>query len=69
MRSVVRVHTFEEIPASEIGLFIDSYGLLALAVYGRSASEELQLFEGQQVKLSALTDRATNSTPVILRKH
>jgi hypothetical protein len=68
MRSVVRVHTFEDIPASEIGLIVDSYGLLALAVYGRSASEELQLFEGQQVKLSALTDETPNSSPVILRK-
>ena len=68
MRSVVRVNTFEEIPVSEIGLLVDSYGLLALAVYGRSASEELQLFEGQQVELSALTDGATNSSPVTLRK-
>ncbi len=68
VRRVMRVKTFEEIPNSEIGLIVDSSGLLSLSMYSRSASEELQLYEGQQIELSPVSDEIPNSSPVILRK-
>ncbi|MEC7923982.1 MAG: SAM-dependent chlorinase/fluorinase [Actinomycetota bacterium] len=67
-RRVMKVKTFEEIPNSEIGLIVDSSGLLSISMNGRSASEELQLYEGQQVELTPVKDDRSNSSPVILRK-
>ncbi len=64
----MKVQTFEEIPNSEIGLIVDSSGLLSISMNGRSASEELQLYEGQQVELTPVKDDRSNSSPVILRK-
>ena len=68
VRRIQRVRTFEEIPNSEIGLIVDSSGLLSLSMYGRSASEELQLYEGQQIELTPITNEISNSIPVTLRK-
>ncbi len=67
-RRVVKVETFEAIPSSEIGLITDSSGLVSIAMFGRSAAEELSLFEGQQVELTPVEDERRNAIPVTLRK-
>lgn len=48
-----RVHTFGELADGELGLVTDSYGLLALALNGASASSRLGLREGDVVTLSS----------------
>ena len=67
-RRVVKVETFEAIPSSEIGLITYSSGLVSIAMFGRSAAEELSLFEGQQVELTPVEDERRNAIPVTLRK-
>ncbi len=53
VRIAVRVGTFEEIGAGQVGLIIDSYGLMALATNRSSAAEELGLKAGDAVRLEA----------------
>jgi S-adenosylmethionine hydrolase len=66
-RTAMRVGTFGDIPTGGIGLVVDSYGLLALAVDRSSAAIELQLGEGSQITLRpADGDRPAASSPVNL---
>ena len=66
-RRVDRVATFDQIPPGGVGLLVDSYGLLALAVSRGSAADELRLRETEQVELAALGDEAPGvTTPVQL---
>ncbi len=65
-RRVARVSTFAQIPSGSVGLLVDAYGLLALAVRGGSASEELDLAEGAQVQLTDGGDQPSPDTPVEL---
>jgi hypothetical protein len=51
MRVAGRVTTFEEIGAGQLGLVVDSYGLMALAVNRASAGDELGLRAGDLVSL------------------
>jgi hypothetical protein len=51
MRTAGRVANFEEIGPGQLGLLVDSYGLLALAVNRASASAELGLQAGDLVSL------------------
>jgi len=67
-RRVTKVETFESIPSSEIGIIVDSCGLLSISMYGRSAAEELRLHEGQQIELRPLEEEHKNVTPVTLRR-
>ncbi|MDH3294638.1 MAG: SAM-dependent chlorinase/fluorinase [Acidimicrobiia bacterium] len=55
-RNATRVDTFAEIPPGGVGLLIDSYGLLALAVDRGSAAVELELTEGTELMLSPVAD-------------
>lgn len=48
-----RVAAFGELRAGELGLVTDSYGLLALALNGAPAAEQLGVGEGDVVRLSA----------------
>ena len=50
-RNARRVRSFAEIGAGAIGLIVDSYGLLAVAVDRGSAAAELGLHEGDGVNL------------------
>ena len=50
-RNAVRVATFGDIPTGGVGLLVDSYGLLALAVDRGSVAAELHLAEGDQLTL------------------
>ncbi len=62
--------TFADIPGGAVGLVVDSYGMLALALDRRSAADELGVAAGDQVTISRLDDGAVEaavSSPVSLR--
>lgn len=60
-RVASRVTTFAEIPTMAVGLLVDSYGLLALAVERGSAAETLGLREADVVSLAPVEGRAPDS--------
>jgi S-adenosyl-L-methionine hydrolase (adenosine-forming) len=51
MRMASRAEAFEGIGAGQLGLIVDSYGLMALALNRASAADELGLKAGDQVTL------------------
>jgi S-adenosylmethionine hydrolase len=51
-RTAHRARTYDELGAGRIGLVVDSYGLLSVALARRSASDELRLNAGDAVTLS-----------------
>jgi S-adenosylmethionine hydrolase len=53
-RSAARADTYGAIPTGDIGLVVDSYGLLSVAVDRGSAAELLGLAEGDEVTLESL---------------
>jgi S-adenosylmethionine hydrolase len=55
VRTGVRATTFADLAAGQVGLLVDSYGLLALALDRRSAADELRLRAGDAVSLRAAT--------------
>lgn len=61
IRTGVRRRTYAEIPTGEIGLVVDSYGLVSIAVDRQSAAAELALDAGDEVTLAAITDDADGS--------
>lgn len=65
-RTAHRVETYASIPTGSIGLVIDSYGLLSLAVDRGSAAFELQLDEGQEITLSPTDGPASTPSPVTI---
>lgn len=71
-RSAVRAATYAEVRAGEVGLVVDSYGLVSVVVDRGSAAHELGLRAGTQVTLAPLDDDgagpARASTPVRLAR-
>lgn len=65
-RSAHRSTSFAELGAGAVGLVLDSYGMLAIALDQRSAADELGLAAGDQVVLVDLGDPTPPSTPVDL---
>ena len=61
-----RVEAFAFLGPGELGLVVDSYGLLALCLDQRSAADELRVAPGSEVRLSAPGDGDENArgTPV-----
>ena len=55
-RTAVRASTFAELGPSQVGLIVDSYGLVAVALDRRSAAEELRLSAGDPVRIEATDD-------------
>jgi S-adenosylmethionine hydrolase len=53
VRAAVRATTYASLDAGQVGLVVDSYGLLALALDRRSAADELGLHPGDAVTLEA----------------
>jgi S-adenosylmethionine hydrolase len=51
MRRAVRADTYGAIPAGQIGLVVDSYGLVSVCLDRRSAADELGLHAGVEVSL------------------
>ena len=51
VRTAVRAHTYDELGPGQIGLVVDSYGLVSVALARRSASDELRLEAPSEVTL------------------
>lgn len=61
-RTLVRVETFSQLQSSQVGLLVDSDGLLSVAMYGRSAAEELSLQRGDGITISPLADETPRTS-------
>jgi S-adenosylmethionine hydrolase len=71
VRTGVRHHTYGDLGPGEIGLVVDSYGLLSIVVDRSSAAEELGIGTGDEVVLAVIPDGATSAgvvTAVNLRE-
>jgi S-adenosylmethionine hydrolase len=71
VRTGVRHDTYAQIATGEIGLVVDSYGLVSIAVDRGSAADELGIGTGDEVILGAIGDepvRAGVITPVTLKE-
>jgi len=55
-RSAARVTSFAQLATGQVGLVVDSYGLLAVALDRRSAAEDLTLAAGDLVRLEPSGD-------------
>jgi S-adenosylmethionine hydrolase len=62
VRRAGRVESFAAISPGQAGLVLDSYGMLAICLNRRSASEELGLIAGDQVQLAALDGSVPGTT-------
>lgn len=56
VRTGVRHRTYAEVPTGEIGLVVDSYGLVSIATDRHSAAEELALGTGDEIVLVPLAE-------------
>lgn len=71
VRTGVRHETYADVPTGEIGLVIDSYGLVSIAVNRTSAADELRIGTGDEVVLAAIGDEPPQAgviTPVTLKE-
>ncbi len=67
VRTAERAPTYEGIVPGQVGLVVDSYGMLSICLGKRSASAELRLAAGTEVALSAPSDEAApGGAPVTL---
>jgi hypothetical protein len=55
-RTARRVTNFDEIATGQVGLVVDSYGLLSVTLHRASAADELGLAEGDEVRLVRLDE-------------
>jgi hypothetical protein len=62
-RTARRAGTYHEIGPGEVGLVVDSYGLLSVVVDRRSAAAELGLEPGTAVHLEAFDDTQEGEAP------
>jgi S-adenosylmethionine hydrolase len=53
VRTAVRAVAYADLDPGQVGLVVDSYGLLALTLDRRSAADELHLHAGDGVTLEA----------------
>ena len=65
VRTADRADTYQGIAPGQVGLVVDSYGMLSVCLGKRSASEELAMPVGTEVTLAAPSDDSP-STPVTL---
>ncbi len=56
VRTAIRTPTYEGIEAGQVGLVVDSYGLLAICLGRRSAAAELRISVGTEMVLRAPDD-------------
>ena len=52
----------------ELGLTVDSYGLVALVIGRGSAAEEMKIRTGDQIVISFSDTSTTQSVPVVLKE-
>jgi S-adenosylmethionine hydrolase len=68
-RSARWARTYGDIRPGEVGLVVDSYGLVSLAVDRHSAAAELDLEAGDGVTIEALDETGDQAVPVRLGRH
>ena len=71
VRPGVRHDTYGEVATGEIGLVVDSYGLVSIATNRTSAADELRIGTGDEVVLAAIGDEPAPAgaiTPVTLKE-
>jgi S-adenosylmethionine hydrolase len=64
VRRAVRAGCFADLAGGSVGLVLDSYGMLAVAMDQRSAADELGLAANDQVVLADHGDESAIETPV-----
>ena len=64
VRRAIRATSFAELAGGAVGLVLDSYGMLAIALDQRSAADELGLATGDQVTVVHLDGPVVPETPV-----
>jgi len=64
VRRAVRTTSFADLAGGEVGVVLDSYGMLAVVLDQRSAADELGLAAGDQVALVPLDAPPMSETPV-----
>jgi S-adenosylmethionine hydrolase len=68
VRNALRATTYGTIGRGQVGVVVDSYGLVSLCLERQSAAAELGLSTGDEVQLEAGTERPPGMTsPVTLR--
>jgi len=67
-RIAKRVETFEDLSVGELGLTVDSYGLVALVIGRGSVAEEMKIRTGDQIVISFSDTSTTQSVPVVLKE-
>ena len=65
-RAAIRAGSFAELGPGRLGLVVDSYGMLAMAMDQRSAADDLGVVATDQVVLRALDDPPPVAAPVEL---
>ncbi len=65
-RGAARVESFSGLAAGEVGLIVDSYGMIAVVANKRSAAAELELSRGTEVRLHPAGEDSGVSTPVTI---
>jgi S-adenosylmethionine hydrolase len=63
VRTAKRVRTYGDLRTGELGLIVDSYGLVSLAVDRASVAAELRIGPGDPVSLVTLPDDAAEGRP------
>ncbi len=63
VRTAVRVDTYGDLQPSQVGLIVDSYGLLSVSVPRGSAAETLGVVAGDELSLVPLADDAAEVGP------
>ena len=66
VRTARRSSHFAELTGGAVGLVLDSYGMLAIAMDQRSAADELGIAAGDQVTITDLGDEPVAATPITL---
>ncbi|CAA9223440.1 MAG: protein of unknown function DUF62 [uncultured Acidimicrobiales bacterium] len=65
VRTATVAGTYGEVPPGGVGLVVDAYGLMSLALDRHSAAEELGLEAGAELRLAPLADEPSgSSTPL-----
>jgi S-adenosyl-L-methionine hydrolase (adenosine-forming) len=67
VRTARRASTYGDIGRGQLGLVVDSYGLVSISLERQSAAAELGLGTGDEVQLEAADEPAPVSAPVTLR--
>ena len=65
-RTARRVETYALLKTGEVGLVVDSYGLLAVSIDRGSAAHQLGLHAGDPITLDRLVDEEDNTVRVEL---